>query len=174
LKNELVFQTCFSIYTDMMKQEIQKIIPFTISGSVLFRFQTLFLFILSLTVFSCGNPPSDDTGAPKPEYTEEDPGRWESIAEDHLPEISILGGYFSPRIKISLESKNWNKSHYIEKIGIFRISDKKDLAIQEFSPGTFVYSAEFPYEYEDDQVKVFVKCNLHDLWTVDDLKRFRE
>ena len=124
--------------------------------------------------FYCGNPGDNDIGPPKPEYTQEDPGRWVEIADDHLPDIRIEGGYFDPKIFISIKSHKWSKDHYIEKIGIFRIKDKKDLVIQEFTPGTFVYTAEFPYDYDDREVKVFVKCNLHDLWTVDHLERFRQ
>ena len=135
---------------------------------------TLPAILAGIIFVSCGNPGEKDVGPPRPEYTEDDPGRWADIADDHLPDIKIQGGFFSPKISISLESKKWSRDHYIEKIGLFRIKDKRDLAVQEFPRGTFVYTAEFPYEYNDDEVKVFVKCNLHDLWTVEHLDRFHE
>lgn len=125
-----------------------------------------------LLLLSCGSQ-STDVGPPKPEYTKADPGRWVEIAEDHLPEIKFVTSPLSDKIHIELKSRNWSENHYIEKIGIMDKKTKRDLAVQEFPRGTFVFDADFDYDFNDKDVKVYVKCNLHDLWTVDDLERFR-
>lgn len=139
-----------------------------------------FLIIGSLIILSsCTNleDASDRKGEPrKPleEYTEDYSREWEPIAKDHLPTISFSEREGKQYISIYVPLSDPSPSHYIEKIGIFDIETKKDLEVAVFPRETTRYQIEFPYDFDDNKVKVFVKCNLHDLWTVDRLGRFRK
>lgn len=102
---------------------------------------------------------------PKEEYTAEDAGEWESIKEEHLPQVEL-----DPKegfVNIKLDGKKFNPSHYIERIGIMN-QDKADLVSQpitrESEPKASFVLKPFPSDLE--KTKIYVKCNLHDLWTV--------
>lgn len=105
---------------------------------------------------------------PMDEYTKEAPAEWSEIADDHLPTIQYLSGELTDNVRISLSGTGFNDSHYIEKIGIMD-KNKRTLVVKELKRGNTKPSAsltlkEDPIERKD--LKVFVKCNLHDLWTV--------
>ena len=118
--------------------------------------------------------PERPGGEVLPEYTAENPGRWEKLAPSHLPEIKFSPGINeNDEIHIRLQARHFGKDHYIEKIGLVNIKTKKELAAKIFMRESTDFSAIFPYNYNDAEIKVFVKCNLHDAWTVTDVGRFR-
>ncbi len=102
---------------------------------------------------------------PQEEYTEQEAGEWESIKDVHLPKVEIDSK--AGKVSVQLEGKNFSQSHYIERIGVMN-ADKVDLASKPFSRGespkaNFILN---PFPSDLEHTKVYVKCNLHDLWTV--------
>ena len=139
----------------------------------------VFILILAAPFSSCTNLDDDSSGQKGPrkplaEYTEDYAREWAPIAGEHIPEIQFVKKKGEEYIHIYVPLKDPSPAHYIEKIGIFDIDTKKDLAVAVFPRETTRFEIEFPYHYDDRSVKVFVKCNLHDLWTVDHLERFRK
>jgi desulfoferrodoxin (superoxide reductase-like protein) len=126
----------------------------------------IFLFILALIV-SCAQeqePTKVEPITPKPEYTAEDPAEWESVKSDHLPFVEAIPS--EGTIYIKVPGKDFNPSHYIEKIGIMN-KDKQDLDVKAFGRED-VPEAKFtikPFPEDWKNTKIYVKCNLHDLWT---------
>jgi desulfoferrodoxin (superoxide reductase-like protein) len=110
---------------------------------------------------------------PLPEYTESYAREWETIAPEHIPQIKFIHRESGEFIQIYVPLKDASASHYIEKIGIADKETKADLDVAVIPRGSKKFQVELPYKYNDNQVKVFVKCNMHDMWTVDDLGRFR-
>lgn len=127
-----------------------------------------FIFVMVFFV-GCAQMEEDSQKAeprtPKAEYTREDAGEWESIKDFHLPIVEIdrkSGG-----VSVQLSSKNFDHSHYIERIGIMN-GDKVDLASKPLQRGDEP-RADFilkPFPSDLERTKIYVKCNLHDLWTV--------
>lgn len=109
---------------------------------------------------------------PQDEYTLEAPGIWSGLEESHLPIIQLeRKGRGLQKITITIkETKQFNLNHYIEKIGIMN-ENKEDIAVKIFPEMTLnsteLIMAEFQMEspVENNRIKAFVKCNLHDLWT---------
>lgn len=109
---------------------------------------------------------------PQDEYTREAPGIWVGLEEKHLPIVSVdRKGRGVQKITITImDTKKFDPNHYIEKIGIMN-ENKEDIAVKIF-PEMVLNSqepimAEFQLNGipENNKVKAFVKCNLHDLWT---------
>jgi desulfoferrodoxin (superoxide reductase-like protein) len=131
---------------------------------------TIFLSLLLLTI-SCnqsdqGNTPVEPI-TPKPEYTLEDAGEWEDIKNEHLPNVTIDRTKMKNNIRVMIPGRRFSDSHYIEKIGIMN-SDKVDLDVEvpanRLEPEVTLTLNPLPSDLE--RTKIFVKCNLHDLWTV--------
>ena len=101
---------------------------------------------------------------PKPEYTEKEAGEWEEIKDEHLPKVKIDFKAKKENIAIKVEG-GFNERHYIERIGIMD-ENKQDLAGKSLEvnqkPEVVLSLNPIP---ENPKVKVYVKCNLHDLWT---------
>ena len=103
---------------------------------------------------------------PKAEYTLDEPGEWEGMDFEHVPKVKILPGT-KQNIQVKMVLINHDGSHYIERIGIMD-ENKKDLAGQSFSKNTQYYDIKldlYPIP-KNKNLKVYAKCNLHDLWTV--------
>ncbi len=134
--------------------------------------------ILAGLLFTAGcsnlkDDPGEGRRTPLPEYTEHNAREWTAVSPEHLPVISFTVKQGTPYIRVQVPLKNPSESHYIEKIGIYNKISKEVLAEKAFSRTDRIFEADFPYDYNDAEIKVFVKCNLHDLWTVEDPGRFR-
>ncbi len=141
------------------------------------RILLIFLAPLVLVLFSAdcsdtrdkSQPPEERSTSgsiiPNKEYTFDNPGVWAGKENEHLPEIRILDKELE-NILISVPLDNKDGKHYIEKIGIM---DEKGHTIVyvPFSRHTRFFLAKmtlYPIP-RDKNLKVFVKCNLHDTWT---------
>lgn len=102
---------------------------------------------------------------PKAEYTKEKPGEWKGMEKEHLPVIRITSGD-KINVIISVPLVNKDGKHYIETIGVMDES-KKVIASKNFTRNTRYYQTGFyiPSNLLGKNLKVYVKCNLHDLWT---------
>lgn len=125
----------------------------------------LILFLLLSSCVQMEEEQKVEPKTPKEEYTAEDAGEWESIKEDHLPIVEL-----DPKegvVNVWLNPKKFNPNHYIERIGIMN-QDKVDLVSKPFGrqeePRVSFVLKPFPSDLE--RTKIYVKCNLHDLWTV--------
>lgn len=136
------------------------------------RYFTFTIPIFSLAFLSYCNAEQDmntpvEPITPKPEYTEEEAGEWEEIKNEHLPIVTIDRTQFEKNIIVQIPGRNFSNSHYIEKIGIMD-KDKVDLAVEvpqnKLEPSVNLTLKPIPSDLEN--TKIFVKCNLHDLWTV--------
>ncbi len=131
------------------------------------------LVIFYLICFSCSNEGDNSISGqkqkiipitPKSEYTEQESGEWKLLKEDHLPHIKIIPKSTKDNIEVQVLGK-FNDQHYIERIGIMN-ADKQDLTginLQK-TPNPNAILTLFPI-LENPGIKVYVKCNLHDLWT---------
>ncbi|PJZ69587.1 hypothetical protein CH373_08725 [Leptospira perolatii] len=133
----------------------------------------LFLFFLSIFIFEKCNFNESDTKpkTPKAEYTAQDPGEWEGMESSHAPLFTVEkleGGKTKITVTVK-ENSLYNASHYIERIGIFN-KDKIDIVGKSFQKpahGLPSTRAELVVKdlSNDPHLKVYLKCNLHDLWT---------
>lgn len=128
-----------------------------------------FFFLFSLTYCNAdqdSNTPVEPI-TPKQEYTEEDAGEWEEIKNEHLPIVTIDRTQSEKNISVQIPGRNFSNTHYIEKIGIMD-RDKIDLTVEvpqnKLEPSVTLTLKPIPSDL--DTTKIFVKCNLHDLWTV--------
>lgn len=112
---------------------------------------------------------------PLPEYTEKQAREWEPIKQDHLPQIWITEESGDEYLRIFVPLKDPSPSHYIEKVGLMN-QKGKTLFVKEFgrSPGKYDVKFKLQNEWDIATSRVFVKCNLHDLWTVSELERFKK
>lgn len=101
---------------------------------------------------------------PKSEYTEIDAGEWEGIKDSHLPQIKIISKSKKENIEIKINGE-FTEEHYIERIGIMD-ENKQDLAGIDLQkkqiPSVKLTLDPIP---ENPKIKIYVKCNLHDMWT---------
>jgi desulfoferrodoxin (superoxide reductase-like protein) len=101
---------------------------------------------------------------PKPEYTEKDAGEWDALKNEHLPIVKINPKSKKDNVEIRVMGE-FSEDHYIERIGIMD-ENRQDLAGMNLKKlqKTEVLLTLDPVP-ENPKVKVYVKCNLHDLWT---------
>lgn len=113
--------------------------------------------------------PKDGPITPMKEYTLDNAREWTDIAKLHSPKArkSVNNGHPAVLIEVPLEKAD--EGHYIEKIGIMDMSGK-ELAVQtmkrERNPITYAYF-ELNIIPWSGKVKVFAKCNKHDLWVAE-------
>lgn len=102
---------------------------------------------------------------PKPEYTREDPDMWSGLETEHLPVVSYYRDR-EPDMYVVVNLKNPGPKHYIERIGIMD-ENWKDIVYQDFTMNNRVFEARFFTASlpSNKKLKVYAKCNLHDLWT---------
>lgn len=154
-------------YKVMFKNYYLTISKYLLSLSIIF----LFMFFSGCTNEGENTLPEPKGNAekivpkiPKPEYTEKDAGEWDLIKNDHVPIIKINSKSKKNNIEIRVNG-NFSDQHYIERIGIMD-ENKQDLAginlkkLQELN----VTLTLDPIP-DNPRIKVYVKCNLHDLWT---------
>lgn len=129
----------------------------------------LFFFFATLHCSDANKPPENaEPVKPQDEYTRESPREWKGMEDEHLPQVVFLNNSDSENIQITVNLLSKSSSHYIERIGIMN-AFKKDLAGKSFSQNSSYFMARFklsPLPSAKDSVKVYVKCNLHDLWTM--------
>lgn len=126
-------------------------------------------FLIVLFFIFCSQKENQNTGpiVPLPEYTEDNPREWSEIAEEHIPQLQKVFSGRRNQLYVEVPLKQSNYEHYIEKIGLLSL-DGKEIAVQSLErkhrPQNFAY-------FDEDlvsgmrRIKVFAKCNLHDLWT---------
>lgn len=131
------------------------------------------LILYCLICFSCSNEEDNSISGqkqkiipitPKSEYTEQESGEWKLLKDDHLPHIKIIPKSTKDNIEVQVLGK-FNDQHYIERIGIMN-ADNQDLAgvnLTKIQNATAILTL-FPIP-DSPKNKVYVKCNLHDLWT---------
>ncbi len=101
---------------------------------------------------------------PEAEYTENKAGEWEDIKDEHVPFIKIISRSKKDNIEIKVNGE-FTLDHYIERIGIMD-ETKQDLAGLSLKKNQRPTATLTLYPIpENPKVKVYVKCNLHDLWT---------
>ncbi len=132
--------------------------------------QTISILTLLILLFavSCQKEGVDDAEPTKPqdEYTKENPGEWAPVAKDHIPQVELKGKLDPNNIHVTLSGTEFNSSHYIEKVGLVD-KEKKELVSKSLEKGLHEASLTYKYDFDDlKDMKVYVKCNLHDVWTL--------
>jgi desulfoferrodoxin (superoxide reductase-like protein) len=110
---------------------------------------------------------SEKSISPQKEYTKANPAEWKSEVNDHLPEIIFNKSKSKENITVKVLGKKFSERHYIEVIGIMD-EHSADIDLKYIDRGslpTAILSLNLR-DYNPENVKVFAKCNLHDLWTV--------
>lgn len=102
---------------------------------------------------------------PRPEYTRDDPDMWSGLEEEHLPVVTFYNNR-EPDVYVRVNFKDPGPKHYIERIGIMD-ENRNDIVFHDFNMNTRVFEARFFSASlpKDKKLKVYAKCNLHDLWT---------
>lgn len=126
----------------------------------------LFLVLLS---FNCIQENTDTTGVtpivPQKEYTKGEPGEWESISADHIPKFEWDKTLSKNNLRIEVPGRKFNERHFIEAIGIMdeRMADLDVKILQRGDVPIAILTLD--KSHDPKKIKVFAKCNLHDLWT---------
>lgn len=124
--------------------------------------------LLCIAVISCKDsmPTGDGPFIPMKEYTLDNAREWNDIAKFHAPTAKRTSHEGKEAIIVEVTLPKADEGHYIEKIGIMDMAGK-ELAVQtmkrERNPITYAYfdMKLIPWS---GRVKVFAKCNKHDLW----------
>lgn len=128
------------------------------------------MILIIVASLNCGEkprilPPKDaDAVVPRLEYSLDKPGEWVGLEAEHIPRVTI-NRQSKPYILVWVPLKNASTEHYIEKIGIMD-KDRNDIALKVFSRHEKYFEAKFLLSEikVDKDMKLFAKCNLHDLW----------
>jgi desulfoferrodoxin (superoxide reductase-like protein) len=114
--------------------------------------------------------PGNDPIVPMKEYTLDNAREWTDIAKFHAPTAkkSFANGKDAVIVEVPLPDADF--PHYIEKIGIMDIAGK-ELAAETLErgkgrPRTYAYFDKSILPWSG-RVKVFAKCNKHDLWVTE-------
>lgn len=133
----------------------------------------IFLFAMGLSPWltSCKDSNQQGEGPliPQKEYSIGNAREWTEIEKEHAPTAkrSVFEG--KPAVVVEVPLKNVDQGHYIEKIGIMDLKGN-ELAVttikRERNPLTYAYFdlKVLPWS---GRVKVFAKCNNHDLWVTE-------
>jgi desulfoferrodoxin (superoxide reductase-like protein) len=106
---------------------------------------------------------------PLAEYTEENPREWENIADEHVPQARLTTDKGREAIIIKAPLKKPTTAHYIEKIGILDETGREIISetIPRMpNPKTYAFFLTDYLPRDRSKLKIFIKCNLHDRWTV--------
>lgn len=158
-----------------------------ISKILIVHYSLLFSFII---FFVCNKDNNQAIGTkpiiPQKVYTEENPGNWKNIKDEHLPRVTIYKNR-KQNIVVHVPIRNPSQKHYIEKIAIVEVEEekeniqknnneikdaklkvKKELAVKLFSRHAKYFEAIFSLHPvpSGKEIIVYSKCNLHDLWTI--------
>ena len=111
--------------------------------------------------------PASRSISPQKEYTKDKPAEWAKIANDHLPEIVFEKSKSKDNVKVKVLGRKFSERHYIEVIGIMdeHSADIDAKYIEKGTPPIAILSLNTK-DHDPKTIKVFAKCNLHDLWTV--------
>ena len=126
---------------------------------------------LSPCLMSCkdSNQTGDGPLIPQKEYSIGNAREWTEIEKEHAPTArrSVFEG--KPAVLIEVVLKKPDQGHYIEKFGIMDMQGK-ELAVttikRERNPLTYAYF-DIKLLPWSGKVKVFAKCNNHDLWVTE-------
>jgi|JI8StandDraft_1071087.scaffolds.fasta_scaffold10771_5 desulfoferrodoxin (superoxide reductase-like protein) len=126
---------------------------------------------LSPWLTSCkdSNQQGDGPLIPQKEYSIGNAREWTEIEKEHAPTArrSVFEG--KPAVLIEVSLKKTDQGHYIEKFGIMDMQGK-ELAVttikRERNPLTYAYF-DIKLLPWSGKVKVFAKCNNHDLWVTE-------
>ena len=126
---------------------------------------------LSPWLTSCkdSNQQGDGPLIPQKEYSIGNAREWTEIEKEHAPTArrSVFEG--KPAVLIEVALKKPDQGHYIEKFGIMDMQGK-ELAVttikRERNPLTYAYF-DIKLLPWSGKVKVFAKCNNHDLWVTE-------
>lgn len=145
----------------------------TVLSSILFLGKISIVFCIFF-LSACNDDSADmqqngsEPAKPQDEYTREEPGEWKSIAEEHIPEVRFEKSGYNYEFTVTVPGRGFTAGHRVEKIGIMD-GDKTDIVVNtvnsEEIPVTTVLKLNTE-KYSIDNAKVYIKCNLHDLWTV--------
>ena len=84
----------------------------------------------------------------------------------NIPQVELKGKLDPNNIHVTLSGTEFNSSHYIEKVGLVD-KEKKELVSKSLEKGLHEASLTYKYDFDDlKDMKVYVKCNLHDVWTL--------
>jgi desulfoferrodoxin (superoxide reductase-like protein) len=150
-----------------MNKCLQSIAPIKV-GAIMFSFLTGLLMFGFLA--ACKDT---DTGrgsreiVQQDQFTREKPGHWEGLEDEHLPRIKFFPDRKKDNIEVRVYLNPSGGRHYIEKIGLMN-EQKQDVSVvslkNDVPQSNIVVYLTYPLG-DTDKVKVFVKCNIHDLWT---------
>ncbi len=124
--------------------------------------------LICAAIISCKDsmPTGDGPIIPMKEYTLDNAREWTDIAKFHSPTAKRSSNNGKAAVIVEVPLAKADEGHYIEKIGIMDMAGK-ELAAQsmkrERNPLTYAYfdAGLIPWS---GRVKVFAKCNKHDLW----------
>jgi len=140
----------------------------------------LFILITILFVFtSCKNANNENNKKfvdvyktkkkikPLKEYTRNYSREWSHLSDEHIPQVSKIIDKGDTFLMIKVPLKKPSFEHYIEKIGIIDEKGKEIISKtlkRQKKPKTYVVFDinDIP---QNKKLKVFAKCNLHDMWT---------
>ena len=126
---------------------------------------------LSPWLTSCkdSNQTGDGPLVPQKEYSIGNAREWTEIEKEHAPVAKRSVNEGKPAVLIEVPLKKPDQGHYIEKIGIMDMQGK-ELAVttikRERNPLTYAYF-DIKLLPWSGKVKVFAKCNNHDLWVTE-------
>lgn len=110
--------------------------------------------------------PKDGPITPMKEYTIDNAREWTDIAKEHAPTARKSVNKGTPAVIVEIPLAKADEGHYIEKIGIMDMQDK-ELAVETMprqrNPLNYAYF-DLKIIPWSGKVKVFAKCNKHDLW----------
>ena len=125
--------------------------------------------VIALSMPACKKTdelPKDGPITPMKEYTVEEAREWTSIAKEHGPTARASVNNGQPAVIVEIPLTKADEGHYIEKIGIMDM-EGKELAVETMprqrNPLTYAYFDKKIIPWSG-KVKVFAKCNKHDLW----------
>jgi desulfoferrodoxin (superoxide reductase-like protein) len=142
-------------------------------GAFIIWFAIIWFAIASTFFGACSQERDQGKGdggprKPQQEYTRQRPGEWEGLKKRHLPHITVYPGKSKNNIKVRVNLYSESKDHYIERIGVMD-GNKRDLVSKKIPTQTLqrVVKVDFTLDPipRGDDIKVYVKCNRHDLWT---------
>ena len=125
-----------------------------------------FAFLLSGLAY-CDDVGDGNPRTPRAEYTAEEPGEWLAFRDTHAPRLQIQRDI----LKIEVPLTRITTDHYIEKIGVMDELGRDVLEPRAYARednSAAAVEAQFSIaglRSERGKLRVYAKCNLHDLWT---------
>lgn len=152
-----------------IRKEISTLAYKTVLWKIIARFlvsSLLFFFLLCTKKEETPDFSSGEPIVPMKEYTQEYAREWTDISDEHALTARKSMNDGKPAILIETKKLTPTFSHYIEKFGIMDMQGK-ELASVSIPKGNsppnygYVESSVLPLT---GKIKIFAKCNMHDLW----------